>query len=145
MTSIEGEPLLVEDLMDRRQELKQELNDIVTKSEGWMREEIEEKVIKRFRRFRFLMRQLITREALKTLLAEARQEFKDKALRTATSAERELLLDAVQTAVTLRRVEALIFLHQILKQWVPIHIVSTALMLALMIVHIIQAIFFTIK
>jgi len=145
MTTIEGEPLLIEDLIERRTELKTELTETIGKTEGWLREEIEENVVKRFERFGFLLRQLIRREPLKTLLAEARREFKDKTLRTATTDERETLLGAVQTAVTLRRVEALIFLHQILKQWVPLHVVSTALMLALMVIHIIQAIFFTIK
>jgi len=145
MTSIEGEPLLIEDLTERRQELKKELTDTIARSEGWLHDEIQENVIKRYQAFRFLLRQLIRREPLKNLLAEARQEFKDKTLRTATIDERELLLSAVQIAVTLRRVEALIFLHQILKQWVPLHVISTALMLALMVVHIIQAIFFTIK
>jgi len=145
MTSIEGEPLLLEDLIERRRELHEELIERVAKAEGWLRDEVEKNVVKRFQTFGFLMRQLIKREALKTLLAEARQEFKDRIVRTATSEERELLLATVQTAVTLRRVEALILLHQLLKQWVPLHVVSTALMLALMVVHIIQAIFFTIK
>ena len=145
MTSIEGEPLLIEDLIGRRKELNEELHEIFSKSEGWLRDEIEEHVIKRYRRFGFLVRQIVTRESLKTLLAEARHEFKDKTTRTATNDERDVLLDAVQTAVTLRRVEALIFLHQVLKQWIPLHVISTALMLALMIVHIIQAIFFTLK
>ncbi|HZE69085.1 MAG TPA: cyclic nucleotide-binding domain-containing protein [Pyrinomonadaceae bacterium] len=145
MTSIEGEPLLLEDLIERRRELQEELIARVAKAEGWLRDELEKNVVKRFQTFGFLMRQLIKREALKTLLAEARQEFKDRIVRTATSEERELLLATVQTAVTLRRVEALILLHQLLKQWVPLHVVSTALMLALMVVHIIHAIFFTIK
>ncbi len=145
MTSIEGEPLLIEDLTERREELKKELTETIAKSEGWVRDEIKENVIKRYQAFGFLLRQLIHREPLKNLLAESREEFKDKTLRTATTDERDLLLSAVQTAVTLRRVEALIFLHQILKQWIPLHVVSTALMLALMVVHIIQAIFFTIK
>jgi hypothetical protein len=145
MTDIEGEPLLIEDLIERRRELRQELADLTKKSEGWLREEIEERVAKRFLSFGFLVRQLVHRESLKNLLADARQEFKDLTTRTATPDEREILLDAVETAVTLRRVEALIFLHQMLKQWIPLHVISTALMLALMVVHIIQAVLFTLK
>ena len=48
MTSIEGEPLLLEDLVARQAELQTEFDQIVGKSEGWLREEIEEKVRKRF-------------------------------------------------------------------------------------------------
>lgn len=143
MTSIEGEPLLIEDLVARREELRKEFEELVKKSEGWLRDEIEEKVRKRFLRLRFLLRQLIRREELKTLLAEARQEFKERLLRQATEDERVLLLDAVETAVTLRRVEALIFLHKILKVWIPPHVIATSLMLALMVVHIIQVLFFS--
>jgi Fe-S-cluster-containing dehydrogenase component/CRP-like cAMP-binding protein len=145
LTSIESEPLLIEDLLGRRDELKQELAATVAKSEGWLREEIEDKVEKRFLSRRFLLRQIARRESLKDVMAEARQAFKERTKRLATADERELLLTAVEKAVTLRRVDALILLHQILKQWIPLHAVSTALMLALMIVHIVQAVFFALN
>lgn len=145
MTSIEGDPLLLEDLVTRREELRQELGELVTKSEGWLREEIEEKVVKRFSTISFLVRQIVRRETLKAMLAEAREEFKDRTTRLATTDERDLLLGAVETAVTLRRIDALIFLHQLLKLWIPPHVIFTALMLALMIVHIVQAVFFAIR
>jgi hypothetical protein len=51
----------------------------------------------------------------------------------------------VETAVTLRRVDALIFLHKILKVWIAPHVISTSVMLALMIVHIIQVVYFAVK
>ena len=143
MTSIEGEPLLLEDLVTRQAELKAEFDEIVGKSEGWLRDEIEEKVRKRFFGLGFLFRQLIRREQLKTLLAEARKEFKDRLTRTATDDERVILQDAVETAVTLRRVDALVFLHKILKLWIAPHVLATSLMLALMLVHIIQVVFFS--
>lgn len=145
MTSIEGEPLLVEDLVGRRSELQQELEEIVKQSEGWLREEIEERVVKRFRTFSFLLRQFTRREPLTALLAEAREPFKERLKRLATNEERTLLLSAVETAVTLRRVEALIFLHKLLKLWIAPHVVSTSVMLALMIVHVIQVIYFAVK
>src|SRR2546426_6225999 len=104
MTSIEGEPLLVEDLVTRRDELQTELDEIVNQSEGWLREEIEERVLKRFMSFSFLLRQVIRREPLTALLAEAREPFKERLTRLATNEERTLLLKAIETAVTLRRV-----------------------------------------
>ncbi len=143
MTSIEGDPLLIEDLVTRRQELGTEFEEIVKRSEGWLREEIEEKVRDRFLSKSFLLRQLTTRQELKTLLAESRREFKERITRLATEDERGLLHKAVETAVTMRRLDALILLHKILKLWIPPHVIATSLMLALMIVHIIQVVFFS--
>jgi hypothetical protein len=142
MTRIEGEPLLVEDLKGRQKELATEQQSILEKSQGWLKEEITEKVYPRFLSKGFLFRQLLRREDLKALLAEAREEFKERTTRVATDDERELLLDALETAITLRRVDALLLLHRSLRVWIPVHVVSTALMLALMIVHIVQVIFF---
>jgi hypothetical protein len=47
--------------------------------------------------------------------------------------------------VTIRRLDALIYLHQSLKWWLAPHIASTSLMLALMVVHIIQVIYFAVR
>jgi hypothetical protein len=145
LTSIEGEPLLIEDLIARRGELQKELDEIVKQSEGWLREEIEERVVKHFQSFSFLWRQVRLREPLTALLAEAREPFKERLTRLATGEERTLLLKAVETAVTLRRVDALIHLHKLLKIWIAPHVLSTSLMLALMIVHIIQVVYFSVK
>src|SRR5687768_10387839 len=142
MTRIEGEPLLVEDLEARRDELQKQSAAILDQSEGWLKEEIRDRVYPRFSSRAFLWRQLSRREELKSLLAQAREEFKLHTMRTATHEERELLLSAVETAVTLRRVDALLVLHRTLRSWIPIHVVSTAAMLALMIVHIAQVVFF---
>ena len=143
MTSIESEPLLIEDLVGRQAELRNEFTQIVSKSEGWLRDELEERVRKRFFGIGYLLRQLVRREPLKTLLADARNEFKERITRTATDDERALLHEAVETAVTLRRVDALVFLHRLVKVWIAPHVLATSLMLALMIVHIIQVVFFS--
>jgi Fe-S-cluster-containing dehydrogenase component/CRP-like cAMP-binding protein len=145
MTRIEGEPLLVEDLEARRDELRQQRSEILEKSEGWLRDEIETRVYPRFLNLRFLWRQLLKREELKALLAQAREEFKEKTTRLATEDERDLLISAVETAVTSRRVDALLLLHKSLRFWIPPHVISTGLMLALMAVHIVQVVFFKVR
>ena len=145
LTSIEGEPLLIEDLIARRLELRQELAEMLKSSEGWLKEEIEERVIKRFNSFSFLMRQFTKRESLTALLAEARKPFKERLTRLATAEERSLLQRAVETSVTIRRLDALINLHQSLKAWIPPHVISTAIMLMLMLVHVVQVIYFAVK
>jgi Fe-S-cluster-containing dehydrogenase component/CRP-like cAMP-binding protein len=144
MTSIEGDPLLIEDLLARREELEKELKEIVKNSDGWLREEIEDRVVSRFKTLGFLMRQFTRREPLTALLAEAREPFKDRMSRLATNDERMLLLRAIETAVTIRRVDALIYLHKILRVWIAPHVVSTSIMLALMIVHIVQVVYFAV-
>jgi Fe-S-cluster-containing dehydrogenase component/CRP-like cAMP-binding protein len=145
LTSIEGEPLLIEDLIGRKAELETELEGIVTQSDGWLREEIEERVVKRFQSTSFLLRQFTHRQQLTALLAEGRSLFKERLTRLATQEERTLLLSAVETAVTIRRVDALIFLHKLLKVWIAPHVISTSAMLALMIVHVIQVVYFAVK
>ncbi len=145
LTSIEGDPLLIEDLIGRRAELKKELADIEKKSEGWLRDEIEDRVVKRFQTFGFLMRQFTKREPLTALLAEAREPFKERVARLATKDERMRLLGAIETMVTIRRLDALIYLHKLLKIWLAPHVIFTSLMLALMIVHVIQVTYFAVK
>ena len=145
MTRIEGDPLLVEDLEGRRKELLSDVRTILEKSDGWLKEEIRERVYPRFLSYGFLWRQISRREELKALLAQARQEFKDRTTRLTTEEERDLLLAAVETAVTLRRVDALLALHWLLRAWIPLHIFATALMLALMLVHVGQVVFFNVS
>ena len=126
-------------------ELQEELNGIVKQSDGWLREEIEERVIAKFGRFSFLMRQFMRREPLTSLLANARRAFKERLTRLATGEERTLLLRAVEAKVTLRRLDALIQLHKALRIWIAPHVISTAIMLALMVVHVIQVVYFAVK
>ncbi len=145
MTRIEGEPLLVEDLEGRRAELRADVRSILEKSQGWLKEEIRERVYPRFLSTGFLWRQIWRREELKALLAQARQEFKHRTTRLTTDEERDLLIAAVEAAVTLRRVDALLALHWLLRVWIPMHIAATAVMLALMFVHIAQVVFFSVK
>jgi Fe-S-cluster-containing dehydrogenase component/CRP-like cAMP-binding protein len=144
MTSIEGDPLLIEDLRDRREELRETLAQIDL-SNPELRDLLKRKIRKRFLSFRYLLRQYARREDLTQMLAEAREEFKEDAEAMSDAQARRLLMDVVEATVTLRRVDALIYLHQLLKLWLAPHVVSTSIMLALMAVHIVQVIFFTVR
>jgi Fe-S-cluster-containing dehydrogenase component/CRP-like cAMP-binding protein len=145
MTSIEGEPLLVEDLRARREELRETLADIGTRSTEELRQFVKRKVRGRFLSFSYLLRQYLKREDLMTLLAGAREEFEAEAKSLQDPVQRQLLLEAIEATVTLRRVDSLIYLHQLLKLWLAPHVVVTSLMLTLMFIHIIQAAFFTVR
>jgi Fe-S-cluster-containing dehydrogenase component len=144
MTSIEGDPLLIEDLRDRRQELRETLADIDL-SDPDLRDLLKRKIRKRFLSFGYLLRQYVRRENLGKMLADARGEFREDAEALADPHARQFLMEVVEATATLRRVDSLIYLHQLLKLWLAPHVVSTSLMLALMVVHIVQVIFFTVK
>lgn len=144
MTSIEGDPLLVEDLEMRRDELRETLAGIGA-GDAQLRHVIEQKVRGRFLSLLYLLRQYARREELTAMLDEARDEFHPEAERLSGPHARSLLIEAVETAATLRRVDALIYLHKLLKVWLAPHVVSTSLMLALMVVHIIQVVYFAVR
>ncbi|HEX8191222.1 MAG TPA: 4Fe-4S dicluster domain-containing protein, partial [Pyrinomonadaceae bacterium] len=144
MTSIEGEPLLVEDLRARREELSETLAEIGQRSSEHLREFIKKKVRGRVFSFGYLLRQYLRREELTALLASARETYEAEA-RSLDPESRQLLLEAVEATVTLRRVDSLIYLHQLLKLWLAPHVVATSLMLALMLVHVVQVVLFAVR
>lgn len=144
MTSIEGDPLLIEDLRTRRQELRKTLSLIDT-SNDQLRHLINLKMRKRFFSFRYLLRQYTRREDLTRMLAEAREEFMKDAEGLSDPKARRSLMEAVETTATLRRVDSLIYLHQLLKLWLAPHVVSVSIMLALLVVHITQVVLFTVR
>ena len=143
LTSIEGDPLLIEDLSARREELRRQLERIDT-SDDQLRHLFKERVRKRFFSFGYLLRQYVRRETLTKLLAEAREEFHKDAEELADLKARRSFMEAVEATATLRRVDSLIYLHQLLKIWLWPHVVSATVMLALMLVHIIQVLLFTV-
>src|SRR6266436_742630 len=145
MTSIEGDPLLIEDLEGRRAELREELAKIGTQSEPQVRDLIERSVRRYFSSLRYLLRQYLHREELTASLAKARLQFKAEMGTLDSKENRNLFLKAIERSATLRRVEALIYLHRLLKVWLAPHVVSTSVMLALMVVHIVQVIFFKVR
>ena len=144
MTSIEGEPLLVEDLRARGDELRETLAAIGQRSNESLREFIRRKVRGKIFSFGYLIRQYVRREELTQLLADAREAYEAEA-RSLDPESRQLLLEAIEATVTLRRVDSLIYLHQLLKLWLAPHVVATSLMLALMFVHIVQVVFFAVR
>jgi len=145
MTSIEGDPLLIEDLEARRNELREELATIASKGDDEMRGLLDGSVRRHFLPIGYLLRQYTRREELTTLLARARLRFKSELSALEDKEKRNLFLRAIERTATLRRVESLIHLHRLLKVWVAPHVISTSLMLALMVVHVVQVVFFHVR
>jgi Fe-S-cluster-containing dehydrogenase component/CRP-like cAMP-binding protein len=141
LTKIEGQPLLIEDLTARREELGEELGATMAATSKEARELIKKKVLKRCLSLPFLLRQYLRRESLDQVIAAVNRELKPVAA-SLSAYEQGNFFSAVEKAVTIRRVDALIYLHQSMKLWLAPHVVVTSLMLALMIVHIIQVLYF---
>jgi hypothetical protein len=110
--------------------LRKKLDDMLAA----MGEHVKQEVHARLCSFGFLLRQYYSKENLTDLFRWARQAF--------NLGSRPELNDVVETAVNLRRVQALIYLHYTLKAWLPFHVGFTALMLAFMVYHIIQVLHF---
>ncbi len=145
LTRIEGEPLLLEDLQARREELRAELAKVseFDKNEQ-LRKLVRTKVKPRFLSLPFLFRQYLRGEDLKTLSAKARSKFTVQAEKLGR-ADGVRLIRAVENAVMLRRIDALCYLHQLLKIWIAPHVLFTSLMLVLLIVHVIQVVYFNVR
>jgi hypothetical protein len=71
LTKIEGSPLLIDDLLQRRDELQKELADIGTTPAEPLRGLVRNRVIPRFASFGYLLRQYLKREPLDALLDAA--------------------------------------------------------------------------
>ena len=78
------------------------------------------------------------------MLARAREEFRAAASGMSRQDDARLMA-AVENAATLRRVDALCYLHQSLKLWLPPHVLFTSIMLVLMVIHIIQVVYFNVR
>ncbi len=145
LTSIEGDPLLIEDLEGRRAELKQELAEITSKADGDVVTLIEKTMRGHVFSLGYLLRQYTRREELSAALAKARLKFRNQIAAIQEKEKRALALRALERMATLRRVEALIYLHRVLKIWVAPHVISTTIMLVLMLAHIGQVVFFKVR
>jgi Fe-S-cluster-containing dehydrogenase component/CRP-like cAMP-binding protein len=145
MTKIEREPLLLEDLEARRDELRARLVTANRTAENpKLAELIRGKVRRRFLGLGYLFKQYMGRDDLAIMLADARQQFRPDA-ENFSRLDDARLMDAVENAATLRRVDSLIYLHKLLKLWLPPHVLFTAIMLVLMIVHIVQVVYFNVR
>jgi Fe-S-cluster-containing dehydrogenase component/CRP-like cAMP-binding protein len=144
LTRIEEQPLLIDDLQLRRSELMNEIADTIATASEATRSAIEKKVLPHILSFGYLSRQVLRREHLRDLIESAREEYAPLAA-TLPQDERGRFLDDVEKAAMMRRVDALIYLHRSLKMWLAPHVLTTSLMLALMLVHIVQVIYFAVR
>lgn len=142
LTKIEGSPLLIDDLLQRRGELQKELAELGATTAEPLRGIVRNRVVPRFTSFGYLLRQYLKREPLEAMIEAAKHDCNAEFQQLQLPKDRERLERAIEAAVSLRRVDALIYLHRLCKSWLPPHVATTSLMLALMIIHIIQVIYY---
>ncbi|OYT73528.1 MAG: hypothetical protein CFK52_00995 [Chloracidobacterium sp. CP2_5A] len=154
LTKIEGEPLLAEDLLRRRDELYQEIADLTVTAQAQAEKEgrgtqfqqvflpARDRVIRAVLSLGFLLRQYVRREDLDALLADVRKRFADAANKQATAADQDVMRQITEAIATIRRIDALLYIHWALKLWLPPHVISTSVMLGLLAVHIVQVVYY---
>ena len=141
LTRIEEQPLLIEDLEARREELRTRLADVTASAPDSVRDQVTSTLFRRFLSAGYLVRQLVSRRSLEEAYSQEIHLLEPR-MAQLPNESREVLTTIARDLITLRRVEALIILHRLLKAWVVPHVLTTALMLALLVMHIIQVIYF---
>jgi Fe-S-cluster-containing dehydrogenase component/CRP-like cAMP-binding protein len=141
LTRIEEHPLLVDDLLARRDELKEEIADKLSQAGQAVRTLVVSKIAPRFLSNGYLIGQYTKRAALADAVAAGQAAF-DGDVAGLSRGDRETVRAITEDLVTQRRIDALIYLHRLLKVWLVPHVITTSFMIALMIVHIIQVTYF---
>ena len=140
MTKIEESPLLIDDLKTRREELQAEISRLTNALNPQLQATVKQRVLPRFLSAGFLLRNYLQREPLNEMMDAAKAQFRSEI--ESAGGDRQNVEKVIEDVVALRRVDSLVYLHQTLKLWLPPHVLSTSLMLALMIIHIIQVVYF---
>lgn len=154
LTQIEEEPLLLEDLVRRREELYQEIADLLETAQSEARKHHTEsefiafflpardRVLKLTTSLSFLFRNYLYREPLDTLLEAMGWIFQPDQNQLKTKSEQQIFKRIVEAAVTARRIDSLVYLHRALRLWLPPHVITTSFMLVLLLAHIFQVIYY---
>ena len=143
LTKIEGTPLLIDDLKERAEELKEEMARIQASAPEPAARAIKNKVRPRFLSGKYVVRHYFRHDALDDEIARAKKKMRKQLESLPENGGRKQLDLSIETAVTAARADSLIYLHRLLKIWLAPHIVFTSLMLALLAVHIIQVIYYS--
>lgn len=134
-----GSPLMADDLQRRHEEIEREIA-IAVGGSGADARKIMECAIAELSSVGFLFRQFAGRDTLDHLCAEVRRRNAESKSRLRAD-DRERFDSVTDALVSLRRLDALGFLHWLLKSWLIPHVVLTSIMLALLVIHIAQALY----
>ncbi|HEY6334191.1 MAG TPA: cyclic nucleotide-binding domain-containing protein, partial [Blastocatellia bacterium] len=142
LTKIEGTPLLIDDLKARSEELKEEIAHLQSATREPAQSTIKRRILPRFLKARYVVSHYFRHDSLDSEITRAKRKLRKHIESIPAGPDREKTERAVELAATSARVDALVYLHRLLKLWLAPHIVFTSLMLALMAVHIVQVIYY---
>ncbi|MFY9571475.1 MAG: cyclic nucleotide-binding domain-containing protein [Blastocatellia bacterium] len=140
LTRIEGAPLLLEDLKARRDELREELSEIIRTAPEHLRVQLRKSVSRRFDSFNAVFH-VLAQESLGQLLKTTSRESRIAAEQLRNEEEQRILNEAARAVALLPRVNALISLHRLLKVWIAPHMAFAYVTVALMVIHIFQVLY----
>jgi Fe-S-cluster-containing dehydrogenase component/CRP-like cAMP-binding protein len=135
-----GSPLLADDLTRRAEEIQRDVAD-ATAMAGPAAKEVIQSATAKLSSVGFLFRQFRLHEQLEDLAAEVRRQFAEPKSQLPDPEDKARVDRVTDGVAALRRIDALWFLHWLLKSWLLPHVVATSLMLALLVVHIFQVIY----
>jgi hypothetical protein len=135
-----GTPLLAEDLRRRYHELETQVADILAAASE-PANKVMQTAIRRLSSWGFMMRQFTLREPLENMSADVRRDFAESRAQLADPKDRQRMDRLTDSVTSLRRLDALRYLHGTLKSWLLPHVIATSLMLALLVVHIFQVVY----
>jgi len=135
-----GTPLLADDLVGRYHELETQVADLLVAATEPGRK-LMESAIRKLSSWGFLLRQVTRREPLEDMCADVRRDIAESTAKLAGAKDQARLDRLTDALSSLRRLDALRFLHWTLKSWLIPHVVATSLMLALLVVHIFQVLY----
>lgn len=140
LTRIEEQPLLLEDLVVRRTELNDEITQDTAALDSSTQLQFRKDIAPKLFSFGYLLRHYLNPRPLDDEISNTE---KLAAYISGTTGEDLLKLSLLLAKLTTyRRLDALIYLHRLLKLWLLPHVLLTSLMLALMLVHIVQVVYF---
>ena len=135
-----GTPLLVDDLNRRRQELMTRFSDAIAMNSDPAKE-LAATIAGRLFSWRLMIRQFTRLETVEHLNAEVHRIFAKRAAKLADPEDREKMNRLTDAISLMHRLDALRFLHWMLKSWLIPHVVATSLMLMLLVFHIFQVVY----
>jgi Fe-S-cluster-containing dehydrogenase component/CRP-like cAMP-binding protein len=135
-----GTPLLAEDLRRRYHELETQVAEILAAASEPANKAMQT-AIRRLSSWHFLLRQFTLREPLENMSADVRRDFAESRAQLADPKDRQRMDRLTDSLTSLRRLDALRYLHGTLKSWLLPHVIATSLMLALLVVHIFQVVY----
>jgi hypothetical protein len=141
LTAMEENPAIMEELLLTRAECLRGMLELAAGGSDDFRILVEKRLLKETASVRRILRFYRKRSTL-TQELPAFQESHEAALRRFKPHERHAFQRAAEYALHVNKMNAELFLQRVLRGWLTLHIVSTAAMFGLAVVHIFSVLYY---